>query len=94
MNRILITMTLFSFLILTLFGKSFALSNEEATNTLKELIKTEFKILEIKEAPLEGFGEIVSEVGQEKMIIYIHKNLRFVISRSNIGSSNQKKSNS
>ena len=79
MNRIMITMTLFSFLILILFGKSFALSNEEATNMLKELIKTEFKILEIKEAPLEGFWEVVSEVGQEKMIIYIHKSLRFVI---------------
>jgi thiol:disulfide interchange protein DsbC len=79
MTRIMITVTLFSFLILLLFWKSFALSNEEATNILKELIKTEFKILEIKEAPLEGFWEVVSGVGQERMIIYIHKKLRFVI---------------
>ena len=62
-----------------LFGNSFALTNEEATNILKELIKTEFKILEIREAPLEGFWEVVSEVGHERMIIYIHKNLRFMI---------------
>ena len=62
-----------------LFGNSFALTNEEATNILKELIKTEFKILEIREAPLEGFWEVVSEIGQERMIIYIHKNLRFMI---------------
>jgi thiol:disulfide interchange protein DsbC len=61
------------------FGDSLALTNEEATNILKELIKTEFKILEIKEASLEGFWEVVSEVGHERMIIYIHKNLRFMI---------------
>ncbi|MCJ7803515.1 MAG: DsbC family protein [Desulfobacterales bacterium] len=61
------------------FGDSLALTNEEATNILKELIKTEFKILEIREAPLEGFWEVVSEVGHERMIIYIHKNLRFMI---------------
>jgi hypothetical protein len=53
-----------------LFGNSFALTNEEATNILKELIKTEFKILEIREAPLEGFWEGVGEIGQERMIIY------------------------
>src|SRR4030043_1720431 len=62
-----------------LFGNSFALTNEEATNILKELIKTEFKILEIREAPLEGFWEVVGEIGQERTIIYIHKNLRFMI---------------
>jgi thiol:disulfide interchange protein DsbC len=61
------------------FGDSLALTNEEATNILKELIKTEFKILEIREAPLEGFWEVVSEIGHERMIIYIHKNLRFMI---------------
>ena len=38
-------------------------------NILKELIKTEFKILEIREAPLEGFWEVVSEIGHERMII-------------------------
>jgi len=62
-----------------LFGNSFALTNEEAKNILKELIKTEFKILEIREAPLEGFWEVVGEIGQERTIIYIHKNLRFMI---------------
>jgi thiol:disulfide interchange protein DsbC len=79
MKRIMIIVTLFSFLIFILFGNSLALTNEEATNILKELIKTEFKILEIREAPLEGFWEVVSEIGHERMIIYIHKNLRFII---------------
>jgi len=51
------------------WGNSFALSNEEATDILKDLFKTEFKILEIREAPLEGFWEVVNEIGQEKMII-------------------------
>jgi thiol:disulfide interchange protein DsbC len=79
MKRMMMTVTLFSFLILLLFGRSFALTNEEASPILKELIKTEFRILEIREAPLEGFWEVVTEIGQERMIIYIHKNLRFVI---------------
>jgi len=79
MKGMMITATLFPFLTLLLFGNSFALSNEEATHILKELIKTEFKILEIREAPLEGFWEVVSEKGQERMVIYIHKNLRFII---------------
>ena len=61
------------------WGNSFALSNEEATDILKDLFKTEFKILEIREAPLEGFWEVVNEIGQEKMIIYIHKNLKFIM---------------
>lgn len=64
---------------LLFWGNSFALSNEEATHVLKDLVKTEFKILEIREAPLEGFWEVVSEIGQERMIIYLHKNLRFII---------------
>jgi thiol:disulfide interchange protein DsbC len=71
-------MALFLFLTLIPLDKSIGLSNEEATTVLKELIKTEFKILEIKEAPLEGFWEVVTEMDQEKMIIYIHKSLRFV----------------
>jgi len=62
-----------------LFGKSLALTNEEASPILKELIKTEFRILEIREAPLEGFWEVVTEIGQERIIFYIHRNLRFVI---------------
>jgi len=61
------------------WGNSFALPNEEATHVLKDLVKTEFKILEIREGPLEGFWEVVSEIGQERMIIYLHKNLRFII---------------
>ena len=70
MKRMMMTVILFSFLILLLFGKSFALTNEEASPLLKEFIKTEFKILEIREAPLEGFWEVVSEVGHERMIIF------------------------
>ena len=62
-----------------LYGNSFALTNEEATSILKELIKTEFKILEIREAPLEGVWEVVSEIGQDRMIIYVDKNLKFII---------------
>ena len=69
----------FSFLILLYSGKSLALTSEEASPILKELIKGEFKILEIKEAPLEGFWEVVCEIGQDRIIVYIHKNLRFII---------------
>jgi thiol:disulfide interchange protein DsbC len=61
------------------YGNCFALTNEEAGSILKELIKTEFKILEIREAPSEGLWEVVSEVGQDKTIIYIDKNLKFII---------------
>jgi len=64
---------------LLLFGNSFALTNEEAFPLLKEFIKTEFRILEIREAPLEGFWGVAYEIGQERMMIYIHKNLRFII---------------
>lgn len=71
--------TLVSLTLFLLYGNSFALTNEEATNILKELIKTEFKILEITEAPLEGFWEVVSEIGQDRMIIYVDKNLKFII---------------
>ena len=78
MKRIMITATLFYFLPLLLFGNSFALTNGEATQLLKELVQTEFKILEIKEAPLEGFWEVVVEARQEKVIFYIHKNLRYI----------------
>ncbi len=79
MKRMMMKLTLFSFLVLLLVGKSVALTNEEASPLLKELIKTEFRILEIREAPLEGFWEVVTEIGQETRIIYIHKNLRFII---------------
>lgn len=79
MKGMQLLMTLLLVLPPLFFGDSLALTNEEATNILKELIKTEFKILEIREAPLEGFWEVVSEVGHERMIIYIHKNLRFMI---------------
>ncbi len=79
MRRMVKTVILFSFLVLLFFGKSFALTNEEASPILKEFIKTDFRILEVREAPLEGFWEVVTEIGQERMIIYIHKSLRFVI---------------
>jgi thiol:disulfide interchange protein DsbC len=79
MKRMMMTVILLSFLILLFFGRSFALTNEEASPLLKEFIKTEFRILEIREAPLEGFWEVVTEIGQERTIIYIHKNLRFII---------------
>ena len=78
MKRMMIIVTFFSFLIFFLFGESLALTNEEATQLLKELIQTEFKILEIKEAPLESFWEVVVEARQEKVIFYIHKNLRYI----------------
>jgi thiol:disulfide interchange protein DsbC len=75
----MMTVILLSFLILLFFGRSFALTNEEASPILKELIKTEFRILEIREAPLEGFWEVACEIGQERVIIYVDKNLRFII---------------
>ena len=78
MKRMMIIVTFFSFLIFFLFGESLALTNEEGAHILKELIKTEFKILEIKEAPLESFWEVVVEARQEKVIFYIHKNLRYI----------------
>jgi thiol:disulfide interchange protein DsbC len=78
MKRIMIIATLASIFMFLLFGKSLALTNEEAINILKELVQTEFKILEIKEAPLEGFWEVVVEARQEKVIFYIHKNLRYI----------------
>lgn len=79
MKGMRLLMTLLLVLPPLFFGDSLALTNEEATDILKELIKTEFKILEIREAPLEGFWEVVSEIGHERMVIYIHKNLRFMI---------------
>lgn len=79
MKRMMMTVILLSFLILLFFGRSFALTNEEACPILKELIKTEFRILEIREAPLEGFWEVACEIGQERVIIYVDKNLRFII---------------
>ena len=79
MRQMMMTVILFFFLVLLPLGKALALTKEEAFPILKELIKTEFRILEIREAPLEGFWEVVSEIGQERMIVYIHKNLRYVI---------------
>jgi thiol:disulfide interchange protein DsbC len=78
MKRMMVIVTLASIFMFVLFGKSLALTNEEASNILKELIKTEFKILEIREGPLEGFWEVVVEARQEKIIFYIHKNLRYI----------------
>ena len=79
MKGIRLLMTLLFVLPPLFLGNSFALTTEEATDILKEFIKTEIKILEMREAPLEGFWEVVSEIGQERMIIYIHKNGRFMI---------------
>jgi len=73
------TVILVSSLVFLFWGEPLALTNEEASPILKELIKTEFRILEIREAPLEGFWEVVTEIGQERRILYLHKNLRFVI---------------
>lgn len=70
---------LFFVLVLLLFENSIALTKEEATNILKELIMGEFKILEIREAPIEGFWEVSTKLKHEKKIFYIHKNLRFII---------------
>jgi len=81
MRGILPIISLFLISVPFLFWNSIALAltNEEATHILKELIKTEFKILEIREAPLEGFWEVVTDLGHEKMVIYIQKNLRYII---------------
>jgi len=78
-NRIRLIIPLVSLIIFLLCGNSFALTNEEATSILKDIFKAEFKIVEIREAPLEGFWEVVSEIGQDRMIIYIDKNLKFII---------------
>jgi hypothetical protein len=79
MKRLTATAILSPLLVLLLLGRSVALTREEASPILKELIKTEFRILEIREVPLEGFWEVVCEIGQDRMIIYLHKNLRFII---------------
>ena len=79
MKRIRLIVALVSLAMPLVYGNCFALTNEEAGSILKELIKTEFKILEIREAPSEGLWEVVSEVGQDKTIIYIDKNLKFII---------------
>jgi thiol:disulfide interchange protein DsbC len=71
---------LFPFFVFLLFENSFALTSEEAAHILKDYIKTEFKILEIKEAPLEGFWEVSCGIGQDRVILYIDKNLRFIVS--------------
>jgi thiol:disulfide interchange protein DsbC len=79
MSKILTIAILFFFLVLFLVGESLALTKEEASLILKDLTNTEFKILEIREAPLQGFWEVASEIGQERKIIYIDKSLRFII---------------
>lgn len=79
MKRILAIMILFLVLVPLFSGESFALTKEEATGILKEMIKVGFKVLEVREAPLENFWEVVAEVGHERTVVYIDKNLRFVI---------------
>lgn len=78
MKRKLLLLGLISVSVFFIFTNASALNREEATAMIKELVQTEFKILEIKEAPLEGFWEVVVEVRQEKVIFYIHKNLRYI----------------
>ena len=78
-KRLLIFCGSFVFSLL-LLGNAFALTNEEATSILKDYLKTEFRILEIKEAPLEGFWEVACGIGQERIILYIDKNSRYIIS--------------
>jgi len=80
MKKILLIFCLSFVLSLLLLKNSFALTSEEATDILKDYIKTEFKILGIREAPVEGFWEVVCGIGQDKVILYIDTNLRFVIS--------------
>src|SRR4030067_2585084 len=79
MKRMRLLITLLIIFSPLFFENVFALTNEEAINILKELVQTEFKILEIKEAPLERFWEVVVEARQEKVIFYIHKNLRYIV---------------
>jgi thiol:disulfide interchange protein DsbC len=79
MKRIFLISFLIFIFVLLHATNSFALTKGEAADILKELVKTEFKILEIREAPLEGFWEIVVETNQEKIIFYIYKNLRYII---------------
>lgn len=79
MKRFLFVMGLLLTVVLLPLKNSMALTKEEATNIMKEVVRKEFKILEVKEAPLQGFWEVVAEVGQEKMIIYVDKSLRFII---------------
>ena len=79
MKRFLLDMVLLPTLILLLFESSIALTKEEAANIIKEVVRTEFRILEVKEAPLAGFWEIAAEVGKENMIVYVDKSLRFII---------------
>ena len=81
MKRIFLMIGFTLLFCLLFLGSSFALTKEEAASVLKEMILGEFKVLAVKEAPLEGFWEVVAEVGQghEKTIVYIdNKNLRFV----------------
>jgi thiol:disulfide interchange protein DsbC len=79
MKRSLLGAGLLLILVLLLFERSMALTREEASNIIREVVRTEFKILEVKEAPLVGFWEIDAEVGKENMIVYIDKGLRFII---------------
>ena len=80
MKRMGMLATLIFFTLFLLYENSYALTNEEATSILKDMFKTEFKILAIREAPWKGLWEVVAEVGQDRMIIYIDKDLKFIIS--------------
>jgi len=72
MKRIFLISFLIFIFVLLHATNSFALTKGEAADILKELIKTEFKILEIREAPLEGFWEIVVETNhREDDLLYL-----------------------
>ena len=79
MRRMSMLTTLVSLILFLLYGHSFAFTNEEATSILKDMFNAEFKILAIREAPWEGLWEVVGEVRQDRTIVYIDKNLKFVI---------------
>ena len=94
MKRLALATGLLLTFVLLLSKNSMALTNEEAAKILKEAITKELKVLEVKEGPLQGFWEVVAEAGQEKMIVYVDKNLRLYHSRPDLGSPNEEESNS
>ncbi len=79
MKRLTLIACLSLFLTLSFSAFSFGLTKEEATGILKELIREDFKILEIRQSPIDDFWEVAYETGPERLIVYIHKNSRYII---------------
>jgi thiol:disulfide interchange protein DsbC len=79
MKRWMLVTGLLLALILLLSKNLMAFTKEEATSILKEVVRKELKVLEVKEGPLQSFWEVVAEVGQERMIVYVDKNLRYIL---------------